>query len=362
MENNSFPSGFRLQHLPELTEDIYFAFDPAVGKLIYLNEAFEKIFKKSRDAVNDDPLMILNAVHPDDREVVTESFSNLKTGLNQNLEFRIVVEENQERWMKLKAYLSHKDGGIILGTATDITDFKDYNNVLHKFTDKKNSILQIISHDLLGPLGNIKLSVAMLNRHSEIANNPEIMSLIELVSKNCQKGVAIIQDLVNNEFLQSSAAALVKERADMVYKISEAIDQFNQSPRHEAQKFKFEKNVESLFINIDWSKFMQVLTNLLSNALKFTPDDGQILVVLEDQENAVVMKVQDNGIGIPLDLQPFLFDKFTRARRKGIKGEPTVGLGMSIVKTIVEWHNGQIWFESEEGKGTTFYVKMPKSN
>lgn len=107
---------------------------------------------------------------------------------------------------------------------------------------------------------------------------------------------------------------------------------------------------------------MQVITNLLSNALKFTPDSGNIRISVEDKNDNILIKVQDNGIGIPAHLQPFLFDKFTKAGRQGIHGEPSVGLGMSIIKTIVEWHNGQIWFESTEGIGTTFYIEISKDN
>jgi two-component system sensor histidine kinase VicK len=70
--------------------------------------------------------------------------------------------------------------------------------------------------------------------------------------------------------------------------------------------------------------------------------------------------VADNGIGIPLSMQAGLFEKFTRARRPGIRGEESVGLGMSIIKTIVEWHGGRIWFESKENEGSTFFVEIPK--
>ena len=105
---------------------------------------------------------------------------------------------------------------------------------------------------------------------------------------------------------------------------------------------------------------MQVIINLISNAQKFTGDDGKIEVVVEADEKEVIIQIQDNGIGIPKDLQPFLFDKFTRARRQGLKGEPSIGLGMSIIKTIIEWHEGSITFKSTEGKGTTFTIKIPR--
>ncbi len=139
------------------------------------------------------------------------------------------------------------------------------------------------------------------------------------------------------------------------------IDQFQQSPRSIPQRFVFTTSCDSLFISIDEAKFMQAINNLLSNALKFTSDDGSIEIrITEPDDKNVLITIQDNGIGIPADMQPFLFDKFRKARRVGIHGEPTNGLGMSLIKTIVEWHNGRIWFESTEGKGSTFYVEIPK--
>jgi two-component system sensor histidine kinase VicK len=85
-------------------------------------------------------------------------------------------------------------------------------------------------------------------------------------------------------------------------------------------------------------------------------------VIVEDLETTVLIKVEDTGIGIPAAIQPFIFDKFTKARRPGIHGEPTTGLGLSIIKTIIEWHNGRIWFVSAEEKGTTFFIQIPKNN
>lgn len=118
---------------------------------------------------------------------------------------------------------------------------------------------------------------------------------------------------------------------------------------------------EEIYAEIDDNKFMQAINNLISNALKFTRDGGLITVSLEEEAGSVLFKVADTGVGIPQKYHATpLFDKFTDARRPGLKGESSVGLGMSIIKTIVEWHRGEIWFESQENKGTSFYIRLPK--
>jgi two-component system sensor histidine kinase VicK len=97
----------------------------------------------------------------------------------------------------------------------------------------------------------------------------------------------------------------------------------------------------------------------VSNANKFTRRNGHIRVTVQEKAGNTILSVRDDGIGIPKDLQPQLFERFTRARRPGLKGEETVGLGLSIVKRIVELHGGKIWVESEENKGSTFFIELP---
>ena len=109
------------------------------------------------------------------------------------------------------------------------------------------------------------------------------------------------------------------------------------------------------------NKFAQVLTNLVSNALKFTPDGGRVSVRIAAYPGGVRVQVRDTGVGIPAELQPHLFEAFTKARRPGLRGEPTTGLGLALCKTIVEWHQGTIAVASAEGEGSTFTVEIPQA-
>ena len=139
------------------------------------------------------------------------------------------------------------------------------------------------------------------------------------------------------------------------------MEEYQATQQLTGKTFHFLPDSDKIYLELDDFKFMQVINNLISNAIKFTPDGGEITVALEEKEDRVLIRVADTGIGIPEKFHATLFDKFTRARRTGIKGEPSVGLGMSIIKTIVEWHQGKIWFESRENKGTTFFIEVPKT-
>ena len=116
---------------------------------------------------------------------------------------------------------------------------------------------------------------------------------------------------------------------------------------------------DKLIINADQDKFERVITNLVTNAIKFSRQGSFIMVNLEKKSNMAVFSVQDHGIGIPHEMRDRIFDLFTIAKRKGTSGEKSFGIGLAITKKIVELHKGIIYFETEENKGTCFIVELP---
>lgn len=222
-----------------------------------------------RTLFGSDLSILYNTVHEDDKDQMKQAFRAIQEErLNQNLEFRIVLHDNSEKWIKMKAYISAKGNyDIIIGIATDISAERTYSETLQKFNDKKNSVLQILAHDLLGPLGNIQMSTFLLQQDTRVSENGPVKELIEAINKNSKRSVTMIQDLINSEFLQTSEAAFVKKRVDIVDKITDIIEQYKQSPVLIQQRFNFQTSSKSLFINIDESKFLQAINNLLSNAL-----------------------------------------------------------------------------------------------
>jgi two-component system sensor histidine kinase VicK len=355
---------FLLREHSKLTDDVIFAFQPQENKLLFLSAAFERVWNMPREAVDSDFLAVLHRIHPEDRTLIDNAFISIQqTKQIQKLEVRLLLADQQEKWISINARLSEYNGvDAIIGTATDISAFKEYCNTLYKFANKKNSILDILTHDLVSPIGNIRSSAQLLLKHTDGKGDELVNKMLSIIIDNSDRSIKMIRDLVNAEVLETHEAPLILQRIDIVQKTAEVIEQYKHSYHTIKQKIELNSTVNSLYITVDESKFMLIIINLLSNALKFTQDSDEIKVLIEDKETTVLIQVADTGIGIPAELQPFIFDKFTKARRQGIHGEPTTGLGLSIIKTIVEWHNGRIWFKSGEGKGTTFYVEAPKDN
>jgi signal transduction histidine kinase len=112
-------------------------------------------------------------------------------------------------------------------------------------------------------------------------------------------------------------------------------------------------------MELDKEKVNRVINNLIVNAIKFSPEESDILVTAKARQNDVLISIKDAGIGIPLGMQDKVFDPFTSAKRRGTGGEQPFGLGLYISKQIIEAHHGKIGFKSEPGKGTEFFVELP---
>ncbi|MEX8546102.1 MAG: ATP-binding protein [Mucilaginibacter sp.] len=347
--------------LAEHDQRIFFAINPERNSFIYVNPAFKTFFKT--DAEDLSPYAIYNLVNPEDSEYLKESYFALQPGtFKNNIEFRIQLPHQEERVLRLGLLLQpqENEGNLLLGYMEDISDFKAYNDKLNEFSNKKNSILNILSHDLAGPLGSIQNLSALINRKTKAIEDPEVKKWLSLIEEISKKSVLMIQEFVKKEFIESVGVALFKKRANLTQIFKSMAEEYQQKQEELSQTFIFNTVNKPIFVEIDESKFSQAINNLISNSIKFTPNGGTITLSLEDRGTTVRIIVADNGIGIPKKFHASLFDKFNNASRVGLKGEPSVGLGMSIIKTIIEWHDGKIWFESEENKGTTFYVEIAK--
>ncbi|WP_066836590.1 PAS domain-containing sensor histidine kinase [Rufibacter ruber] len=361
MSLEPYPSDF-YQQLLEKTGQAFFAYSVSQESFIYQSPSFIETYQGANVLVN--PQGLLSLVHPEDQEYVRQSLRLLlDKGRVHQLELRVQLPEQEEQWVCLQLSLLARAEGdkVIIGRAEDITAVREYNDHLKKFSNKKDSILNILSHDLSGPLGIIHSLAQMLEQTFPPEGKAQALEIIRLIEQNSRKGAALIREFMSQEFLESEKTELITRRVNLVEKLKEAIEEYGgEKGTFLSKKVSFVSSKDEIFAMVDDLKFLQVLTNLLSNAIKFTPEGGTITVFLEDEETTVLVKVEDTGVGIPQKYHSTLFEKFTDARRPGLLGEESIGLGMSICKTLVEWHRGTIWFDSKEGKGTTFYIRIPK--
>jgi two-component system sensor histidine kinase VicK len=348
-----------LTHISSVSKTLFFCYHIGAAKMLFANTAFTEFFDLEDIA---DTNKLMTCVHPDDQQHVISNFKScIEQKKIEDLECRI-LRSGTERTLRAAAYLITENGDqYIAGHAEDITVYKENAKILYHHNSKKNAILNILSHDLAGPIGTISNLSEMINRELPASSNKKITQYVNLIDKISRRAVHMIRAFIDQEFIESQGISLLKHRVELISTISAAVQEYMLMDPEEELKFSCTANKNKIYAEIDEDKFSQVIQNLISNAMKFTPAGGEINVNIEDRHNSVLISVSDTGIGIPEKYHDLLFDKFTSARRKGLNGQDSHGLGMSIIKTIVEWHNGKIWFDTEEGVGTTFYIEFPNS-
>jgi two-component system sensor histidine kinase VicK len=347
-------------YLAERSSELFFIFDLTKDEFTYMNPSCMAFFNLESIGVR--PRFLLHMIHPEDQRYILSKLKACIDGqLVADVEFRVKRGEN-ERWLKITPHLLKEEGeSLLIGQAEDITAIKANTEILNNHNNKKNSILTILAHDLAGPIGTIGNLTTLLSRETAKFEDPSVERYIGMISKISKSSIQLIRDFLDQEFLESVGVKLVKTRMDLIKKISVTIENYFETQKDLKIQFSCHSNKEHVFVEIDEDKFMQVINNLISNALKFTPDGGNINIYIKENRKDVLVSVEDSGIGIPEKYHATLFDKFSSARRSGLRGEDSTGLGMSIIKTIVEWHSGKIWFESQENKGTTFFIQLPKA-
>jgi two-component system, OmpR family, sensor histidine kinase VicK len=352
-----------LEQLVQRSQQIVFVYNPADHQFLFLNQAFEKIWDIPIPAVLNEPSRVLSSIHPEDSAYLRDSYEKFMNGATEtDVEFRITGTDNSTRWIGLSPqYISDEEGKpLIAGYAEDITRRKEYITTAFKYSSKKNSILETLSHDLMGQLTMMKNVTSLLRTKLQLYNDANLNELAEIVEAGCGRNSRYLREFLHQEYLDSANLVVNIRRINLQEKVADALEQYRSMPGNQTKHFQLIASGPEMFAEVDEIKFIQVINNLLSNAIKFTADDGIITVRVDGDEETAQITVADNGIGIPEHLQPRVFEKFTPARRPGLRGEETTGLGMSIVKRVVELHRGQIWLESAEHTGTTLYITIPR--
>ena len=303
-------------------------------------------------------------VHPDDFKEVMDYFDQcLREKRDFNYEYRCLRSNGQIINVSSRSQIIYGEDGTplrIIGVKQDITSQKEYEGKLRELNElnqQKNEILGQVAHDLRSPIANIQSFNEILQEETK---NKEHQEYLQYQAKSCDKARIIINDLVEIANLESKAAKPELQPYDLNSLVEQSVEHHSKVAHDKGLKIKTSLQIKNkVLINPD--KFIRVIDNLLMNAIKFSRENQIIEINSIESNDEAVLKVIDYGIGIPKELIPNIFKRFnSTAQRQGTVGERSTGLGLSIVKQIVDMHKASIDIKSIEGQGTKFTVRLKK--
>lgn len=323
----------------------------AQGKVIMMNPAAEKLLGVSRKDKIGKALL---------ENLKEEQLISLVKGADDKEEREIELVSQRDETKKVlrasSAVIENENGQTIgmVSVLSDITKQKELDKL-------KNSFVANVSHELRTPLVAIDKSLSLILNKSTGEISPTQEEFLSIAQRNLKRLSLLVNDLLDLSKLEAGKMEFKRQPSSIEKIIDESIEGLNTWAKTKSIEIVKKIQGDLPQVNIDSNRIIQVLNNLIGNAIKFTPNNGNITVEasFQSEKEEVKISVQDTGIGIPKENLPQIFDKFFQVTERVPTDISGTGIGLSIAKEIVELHGGRIWAESEEGQGAKFIFTLP---
>lgn len=302
----------------------------------------------------------LATVHPDDRAYVDRMWQAALRGAPYDIEHRVVVD-GAVKWVRERAELEFDGDGKVLGgfgTVQDITSLKAAEQALIEADHRKDEFLAMLAHELRNPLTPIRNAAHVLGRLG--TREPRVAWAQQIIEEQVNHLTRLVDDLLDVSRIVRGKTTLNMEPVALADVVSQALEMAR--PQIDAMHHQVEVELPGMPVHVrgDPVRLAQVLLNLLDNAAKYTPESGSIRVEARVAGPVVEIRVCDSGIGIPADLLPRVFDLFQQGERTLDRSQGGLGIGLTLVKRLVEMHGGVLEAESAgPGLGSTFTICLP---
>jgi signal transduction histidine kinase len=238
-------------------------------------------------------------------------------------------------------------------------DLQKANEELKRLDQAKTGFYSMINHEMRTPLTAIIGYIDLLLAHD--SSTPDEEHMLSTIRNNSHRLLDLVNNILDVSRIEDGRLTLVRRGVEVPPAVAQALDVIRPMAEKKHIAIRVDISPEIPDVWGDPKRMHQILVNLLGNAIKYTPDTGSVAVTARPTEDSemVEVSVSDTGIGVPADLLPHIFDRFSRVERPEIQHTVGTGLGLSIAKGLVEAHSGEIWVESEEGRGTCFTFTFP---
>jgi PAS domain S-box-containing protein len=306
-----------------------------------------------------------NRILPEDRERVQQ---DIKAALNKpdkssRSEFRLTLPNGKIRHVICLGTFEKDLNGELrsqVGVFSDVTDYKNNEEKLKDADRRKDEFLAMLGHELRNPLAPVSAAADLLQTTKP--DDATVREVSEVVRRQVNHIVGLVDDLLDVSRITKGMIAIEKKPIDLNFIVKLALEQVSPLIHSRHHHIELHLSAGDTFVEGDEKRLIQVFANLLNNSAKYTPDGGHILVKTELLESRVLASVHDNGVGITAESVHSVFELFVQEKRTPDRSSGGLGLGLPLVKSIVELHGGSVTCSSKGiGKGSTFSVSLPRA-
>lgn len=296
----------------------------------------------------------INHIREDFREKVANAVEQaIQTGKAYDIEYPIITHrDKQQRWLRATGKLNPAANGknsYLSGTIMDVTERKEDDQ-------RKNDFISMVSHELKTPLTSMKGYIQMLKSRATTSEDKFAVGILDKANKQSKKMSAIINGFLDMKRIETGKIQIDRQVFDLAELVKESEEESRATISSHEIVFA---PVGKTMVEADRDKIGQVITNLISNSVKYSPAGSTINVACVNNDNMARVSVKDQGMGISKENQSHLFDRFYRVESEEMDNISGFGIGLYICDEIIHMHHGEIWVESELGKGSTFHFTIP---
>ncbi|SHE89560.1 PAS/PAC sensor signal transduction histidine kinase [Atopostipes suicloacalis DSM 15692] len=321
------------------------------GELDVANNMASQMLNLSRDELAGQNILSLLEIEED---YSLRDLVDRKEDITLNIE-----AEEEDALLRASFSVIQADSGYISGIVCVLRDVTEEEKV----EEERKEFVSNVSHELRTPLTSMRSYIEALIDGAW--KDPELAPrFLDVAQSETDRMIRMIQDLLHLSRIDAGKSELQKELIDLTALFTQVLTRFDMlldSEEYRFKNYKIERNIinEAIFVDVDSDKIVQVLDNVMNNAIKYSPEGGKITCTMTLENNQVLITVKDEGIGIPAEDLAHIFDRFYRVDRARSRAMGGTGLGLAISREVIEQHDGEIWAESINRDGTTFYIALP---
>ena len=319
------------------------------GKITMINDMAKKQLGVQKEEVLNKSILELLKI---------EDEYELRDLITQVPELMIDSQDANGEYLSLRVRfaLVRRESGFISGLVAVLHDTTEQE----KEERERRLFVSNVSHELRTPLTSVKSYLEALDEGA--LSEPVAPDFIKVSLDETNRMMRMVTDLLHLSRIDNATTHLDVELINFTAFITFILNRFDQiRGQDEEKKYELVRDypITSVWIEIDTDKMTQVIDNILNNAIKYSPDGGKITVTMKTTDDQMILSISDQGLGIPKQDLPRIFDRFYRVDRARSRAQGGTGLGLAIAKEIIKQHNGFIWAKSEYGKGSTFTIVLP---